>query len=789
MSKFRVISLDGSGLPIANVLQDEGHTVDAYIQKDDATDEIKTYKELFDGIVDKVKLWDEGLTKDTIIIMDSVGQKVHWNQKEADKQAKLKHENLDEFLDLKNIADYLREKGHKVVSGGMVADYFELDREFGQEIAEMAGFQCPKSVEVTNYDQAIKIVKDTQKRYILKPCGNGHSFSLYPSRDYKDMLLYLNYLKDKDAPINKILLQEYIEGFQMSCEGWWNGKKLVGMNCYDDKTEVLTDNGWKFFKDLKKEDFIASLNPENNNLEYHKPLNYFCDDYKGLMYKYKGNKRKSIDFCVTPNHKFYAADHWYSPNYHLQTLDSLKNKSWRIPRKAVWKGEEKDFFILPRYEKKWKNSKRIFICPELRIKMDDWLAFLGIYLLEGSWQNNCIFIAQTARVEEVRKILEKLPFHFKYYFYPKYNNGTFILYNTQLVDYVKQFGKCKDKFIPKEFKQLSSRQIKIIFDALMVGDGHKNGKQFINSCKRLMDDVQELLLKMNQFGTIRKSTNEKGQYWYHIWRNSLDATINKRNLYQEEYEGKIYCVEVPHHIIYVRRSDMPMWCGQSTFEHKSLMGKDIGPLTGECGSVIFYYENENNKLCKLIKKLEPILEELHYPVGPIDCNFLHNEKGSWFLEYTSRAGYPSTHIQLYACQNWGEIFEKLVDGKFEGFKDYLRKDKWFIGSRVWIPEWPFEKTLPDLVENPTMFSHITSKHLDHISLTDAKVKNGQLVTGGTDGELLCITDSGNTIKEAKDKLIKMIEEFIVYPMCYRFDVGDEIEIDSFRKWGFWLPLN
>jgi len=36
-------------------------------------------------------------------------------------------------------------------------------------------------------------------------------------------------------------------------------------------------------------------------------------------------------------------------------------------------------------------------------------------------------------------------------------------------------------------------------------------------------------------------------------------------------------------------------------------------------------------------------------------------------------------------------------------------------------------------------------------------------------------------------MMKIINDFIVYPMCYRYDVGDEIEVDSFKKWGFWLP--
>jgi hypothetical protein len=41
-------------------------------------------------------------------------------------------------------------------------------------------------------------------------------------------------------------------------------------NCYDDKTEVLTDNGWKFFKELSYLDRMATINT-NGELEYHLP--------------------------------------------------------------------------------------------------------------------------------------------------------------------------------------------------------------------------------------------------------------------------------------------------------------------------------------------------------------------------------------------------------------------------------------------------------------------------------------------------------------------------------------
>lgn len=77
--------------------------------------------------------------------------------------------------------------------------------------------------------------------------------------------------------------------------------------CYDKETEVLTNNGWKLFKDLDKEnDLIATLNNVTDEIEYQKPINYIQYHYKGDMI---GIKHKNIDFLVTPDHDLYFKEY------------------------------------------------------------------------------------------------------------------------------------------------------------------------------------------------------------------------------------------------------------------------------------------------------------------------------------------------------------------------------------------------------------------------------------------------------------------------------------------------
>jgi len=72
--------------------------------------------------------------------------------------------------------------------------------------------------------------------------------------------------------------------------------------CYSDDTEILTDKGWKLFKDLEREDKVATL--EGNELKYVKPLVYYSYTYEeNYLWRLAGNQ---FDLLVTPNHYLYV---------------------------------------------------------------------------------------------------------------------------------------------------------------------------------------------------------------------------------------------------------------------------------------------------------------------------------------------------------------------------------------------------------------------------------------------------------------------------------------------------
>ncbi len=96
-----------------------------------------------------------------------------------------------------------------------------------------------------------------------------------------------------------------------ACRNYWggvlrdkvlarNGTLVIRPDCYDDKTEILTENGWKLFKNLSSKDKVAEYTT-NGEILYNKPRQIIKEKYKGEMLHFKGNK-KPIDLLVTPNH-------------------------------------------------------------------------------------------------------------------------------------------------------------------------------------------------------------------------------------------------------------------------------------------------------------------------------------------------------------------------------------------------------------------------------------------------------------------------------------------------------
>ena len=196
MAKFRLISKSGDALALALRIADEGNDVDFWVKSAKA-------KPSYKGILKQVQDWRNGLTKDTTIIFDMVG--------------------------LGSIAEQLKKSGYKVYGAGKTNDALELNREFAMKLAKIVGMKIPKYKVFQSFNKAIDFASKSDVAWVFKPLNNASPAYTYISTDKDDMVDMLAYFKTVWTGKVDFILQEKIEGVEISTEMFYaNGVPVSG---------------------------------------------------------------------------------------------------------------------------------------------------------------------------------------------------------------------------------------------------------------------------------------------------------------------------------------------------------------------------------------------------------------------------------------------------------------------------------------------------------------------------------------------------------------------------------
>ena len=376
--------------------------------------------------------------------------------------------------------------------------------------------------------------------------------------------------------------------------------EILEEQCFDDKTEILTESGWKLFKDLLPEDKVAQLG-QQNDLEFVKPTNYTRYNYNGEMVVIKS---RQVDCKITPGHNLYVDQNtggkqW--TGYHLQSADSFKeNARLAFKKNAEWIGEYTKEHVIPGITKFWNQNCSGYKTEPIVVKMETWLEFLGWFLSEGSigygvdktpYRIVICQMKQESRLK-IKKCIESLGF--KYTETPE----QFIINSKQLATHLQNQGKQQTRFIPEYAMKCTKEQLQHLFKSMMDRDGtwkRESGlcKKYITTSKQLADDMQILALKVgfaanvykyNTKGTKKEFKGKPSKARHNSYvvsimsEHTMEPTINqkkRRHMSRENYIGEVFCVEVPSHIIYIRRNGFPCWSGNCLHVNKAGISADL----------------------------------------------------------------------------------------------------------------------------------------------------------------------------------------------------------------------
>jgi phosphoribosylamine-glycine ligase len=773
VTRFLFVSIEALSTDLAWQLTKAGHEVKMFTKS-------QNEKDVGDGFVEKVDEWESLKDWAEVIVFDDIGYG--------------------------ELAEKLRGEGKAVVGGSVYTDRLENEREFGQDELKDAGVSTLPSWNFTSFDEAIEFVKKNPERYVIKPSGNAQNekelLFVGQEEDGKDVEQVLEHYKLKwSNKIKFFQIQKFESGVEVGIGAFFNGRDFaypininfehkrlfpnnIGpstgeMGCYDDKTEVLTSEGWKHFKDVSRDDEICTLEPSTHMIEFNRP---------DAVVSFKHHKKlisiqnRALDIVVTPDHNMFVESQQSfkkrRDKFEFVKARDLQSQS-RVMRTGKWIGQAIASFALPSVTVGHYEGRQVQLreTGAIEIPMGDWLAFMGIWLADGAVSANResyrVSIAQKkpAQTKRIEELLTKLPFRFSK------GESDFYCYDKQLGSYLEQFGGASEKHVPKFILQLASEQIRIFLDWFAAGDGTlmKTGfRIFYTSSKLLADQTQELLLKIGRVGLV-KSRQRKGKLWivdhladasgmqYEVIERvkKLHSWIDKRDTAELDYDGRVYCASVKNHVMYVRRNGKPYWCGNT-----SMYWTKTNPL----------FENT------LLKTKEKLAASKY--VGYIDLNCIANSKGIFPLEWTSRFGYPTISIQMEGVTSeWGSFLGDLAQGKDTQLKT---KKGYQVGVVVAIPPFPFEddKAFRKYSEDATiLFKRPT---LNGVHIGEVKLVDGDWHVAGRSGYVLVVTGSGPSMQDAIDSAYQSVKNIMIPNMFYRDDIGQRwfTDVDMLLSWGY-----
>jgi phosphoribosylamine-glycine ligase len=459
----------------------------------------------------------------------------------------------------------------------------------------------------------------------------------------------------------------------------------------------------------------------------------------------------------------------------MATLSTFLNKPKPVEKVIQKDSPKSKFFIMSTYGElldlamhlsKNENYKVIFYVSDPTYKSigkgiveiaDDWHEYLGqdyIWVIDGT---------ETAKLQDwMRDIGENVV-------------GT----NEIMSEHEENRQKGQKWFKDAGFDQPESQNFKSIDDAL----------SFLNQNKDKM-----WILKQN--GTLPKHLNHKGKF-----KGSEDMVFHleelKKSWNEAEY-GSFDCdlMEVVEGLELAGsaffnghdwlRNQEGKVVGFLNFEFKKMGNGDIGPTTGEMGTLFLGVDEDNDIFSEML--LKPIitskLKETNYR-GVFDINCIKTKKGITALEATSRFGVPATSYEFGEGMetNVGDLLSAMARG-IDTPVEVNRK--WGIAQVIVAPPFPVEADIENsatslgeklwILKNGKPVDEFTSDQMKHIKLENFQKNDKGYMVASKGGYMLVVTGTGDSIEETRENLIEYVKNnLFLSDMWYRTDLGKRIE--------------
>lgn len=371
--------------------------------------------------------------------------------------------------------------------------------------------------------------------------------------------------------------------------------------CYSADTDVLTDEGWKPWPEVRGDERFATLTPDHR-VEWHEATKVIREPYVGEMYELRSGM---IDLCVTPEHNLYVQKHdtqaakRKEEPWQLVPAKEIAGKRVSHKRDALSREKGVSSFVVADFVTEQGNC-RGEIQPHTRkgrtYDARTFAKFLGYWLSEGSLDHTPGSSYQILLFQNVGPVLDEMLSILKEMGYNpsvasnggSLTNKAVSICDVALYTYLKQWSGALNKRIPREvLNTFSGEDLRSLLLRYVYGDGsiHHDGghMQMYTVSSGMADDLQEAALhagisatvwvddRIGKAGGIQGIVHRHPCYVVSLVTAKNTPLVNHGTKMRKgkpherwtAYDGVVYCVTVPNHTLYVRRHGRPCWSGNS----------------------------------------------------------------------------------------------------------------------------------------------------------------------------------------------------------------------------------
>ena len=340
----------------------------------------------------------------------------------------------------------------------------------------------------------------------------------------------------------------------------------AGNHCVDEKTEILTDKGFKKAKHITKDDVVASFNKETGEISYD--LVEAIEKFSATgAYKITGKHKNEV---VTPKHNLVINGDF-------------------IPAEKFEEGRRNDFrhtgFI---------NQKQLNLTDD-ELRLITWVVTDGTMVdnakyVEGSNKKRIQFkLSKTRKIEELKELLTRMGI--KFTFKPATMSSGNVLqpyyiriYGDDARKIYSYFGE--KKLFPENFTQLSKDQLIVVCETLSITDGrfHANSIEWSSVEKSNINTIQVACINngiackydaYNKVGGF--STKRKRLYVAHIYINGFNLKKNQKIKSRFiDKELNFVGIQTKNGTIITRRNGIINFTGNSRITEKQRIQTEYG---------------------------------------------------------------------------------------------------------------------------------------------------------------------------------------------------------------------